>query len=284
MSLPQLLLVDDSEAVLAFGRAALSGHYQISTAKSGVEALAKMDAQCPAAVLLDLSMPEMDGDVVLAQMRRDPRLSQVPVVILSSEKGRAEACIAAGAAAFVAKPARAAELLAAIGRALDDVRRSANIGSLRLIPIEAGTFTLALPLDAVITVLAQPATQPLARGPAFLCEQLEVWGAPVPVLDLPLRLCVEHLRRVEERQLLIVRIGARRLAICVDAVHDPEELAPALLSQPDVATSSDQPDQLAGNELLRCATRTLASSSRGRLAVVDPAALLPSGLLEELAP
>ena len=89
MSLPALLLVDDSEAVLAFGRAALSGHYQIHTAQSGVEALAKLGRLRPAAVLLDLSMPQMDGDEVLARMQRVPELAQIPVVILASEKARA---------------------------------------------------------------------------------------------------------------------------------------------------------------------------------------------------
>ncbi len=42
MSLPHLLLVDDSEAVLAFQKAALSGHYAVSTALNGREALAKV--------------------------------------------------------------------------------------------------------------------------------------------------------------------------------------------------------------------------------------------------
>ena len=37
MSLPHLLLVDDSEAVLAFGKAALAGHYSVSTAMTGSE-------------------------------------------------------------------------------------------------------------------------------------------------------------------------------------------------------------------------------------------------------
>ncbi|HYV67858.1 MAG TPA: response regulator, partial [Myxococcales bacterium] len=73
MSLPHLLLVDDSESVLAFEKAALAGHYLFSTALNGREALTKVAQLKPAAVLLDLSMPEMDGDEVLAQMQRDPQ-------------------------------------------------------------------------------------------------------------------------------------------------------------------------------------------------------------------
>ena len=92
----RVLLVDDSEAVLAFGRAALSGHYQISTAASGVEALSRMQKLQPAAVLLDLSMPQMDGDEVLARMQKHSELAHIPVVILSSEKQRAQADVPGG--------------------------------------------------------------------------------------------------------------------------------------------------------------------------------------------
>src|SRR4051812_49619253 len=83
VSLPHLLLVDDSESVLAFEKAALAGHYVVSTAVNGREALTKVAQLRPAAVLLDLSMPEMDGDEVLAQMQQDPQLAGIPVIIVS---------------------------------------------------------------------------------------------------------------------------------------------------------------------------------------------------------
>ncbi|HYZ90574.1 MAG TPA: response regulator, partial [Myxococcales bacterium] len=123
MSLSHLLLVDDSEAVLAFEKAALSGHYQVSTAANGREALVKLLELKPAAVLLDLSMPEMDGDEVLARMRADPQLTRIPVIIVSSEKQRAEACLRAGARAFLAKPVRAQDLLPLVDRVLAECRR-----------------------------------------------------------------------------------------------------------------------------------------------------------------
>ena len=103
MSLPHLLLVDDSEAVLAFERAALSGHYAISTATTGREALAKVPQIEPDAILLDLSMPEMDGDEVLAHLQDDPDHRRIPVIIVTSEKLRAEACLRNGAKAYLPK-------------------------------------------------------------------------------------------------------------------------------------------------------------------------------------
>jgi CheY-like chemotaxis protein/chemotaxis signal transduction protein len=276
VSLPQLLLVDDSEAVLAFGRAALSGHYQISTAMSGVDALQRMQKMKPAAVLLDLSMPQMDGDEVLAQMQKVPELRRIPVVILSSETKRAQACLRAGAAAFVAKPARAADLLAAIGKAIDDAEKIAKAGSLAVLPLEAGPHLLALPLECIVTVLAQVATRHLPLGPAYLCELFMLWGEPILVLDLPKRLGIAHAKKLEERQLVVVRAGTTRLALCVDVVHDPEELPPAAISSSE---------ELGGTEhgLLREGLVAIAHGLRGVMPVLEPSSLASRALLAELA-
>ena len=275
MSLPQLLLVDDSEAVLAFGRAALSGHYQISCAQSGREALATLSRLRPAAVLLDLSMPEMDGDEVLARMKETPALAGIPVVILSSEKGRAPACLTAGAAAFVSKPARASELIAAIGQAIANAERAARAGSLAVLLLEVGPQTLALPLDCVVTVLAQPLTERAPVGPDELRETFLLWGQRVRVFDLATRLGVEHARKIEERQLVVLGRGALLLALGADRVHDPEELPPSLLlPQPD----ADAAGPLAG--LLRATAR----SSRGAVPVLEPRALLDRAASASAAP
>ena len=133
MSLPHLLLVDDSEAVLAFEKAALSGHYALSTATTGREALAKVPQIAPAAILLDLSMPEMDGDEVLAHLQDDPEFRRIPVIIISSERVRAEACLRNGAKAFLPKPIRAQELLPLVERVLEEARTAARAGNVAVL-------------------------------------------------------------------------------------------------------------------------------------------------------
>src|SRR5579863_6021852 len=102
--MPRVLLVDDSETALAYGRAALSERYAISVATDGVEGLAAIRSQRPAAVVLDLSMPRMDGEEVLAAMLADPELRRIPVIVLSAEADRAQACLRAGAVAVLPKP------------------------------------------------------------------------------------------------------------------------------------------------------------------------------------
>ena len=276
MSLPTLLLVDDSEAVLAFERAALSGHYQIATATNGREALDRLPQLMPAAVLLDLSMPEMDGDEVLQRMQKDPGLQRIPVIVISSETKRAERCLDFGARAFLPKPIRAKDLLPLLERVLGEARAREREGELAVLFVCAGTIELGLPLGAVTTVLHQTATQPLPLGPAYLREMIELHGAPVAVLDLPRRLGVEHLRPRVERKLVVVNCDGARLALCVDEVRDPEEIP-----RGDLTPRA----QLAGSQhgSLQEALLAVVKTPRGLLPVVDPRALLSPELLRKIA-
>src|SRR6476660_3323037 len=101
MGQPHIVVIDDSEAILAFTRAVLSQNYAVSTATNGREGLDLCKRLRPNLVLLDLSMPEMDGEAVLAQMKANSELDQIPVIIISSEQPRAEACLARGAQAYM---------------------------------------------------------------------------------------------------------------------------------------------------------------------------------------
>jgi len=275
VSLPHLLLVDDSESVLAFEKAALAGHYLFSTALNGREALTKVAQLKPAAVLLDLSMPEMDGDEVLAQMQRDPQLASIPVIIITSEKQRAEACLRGGAVAFLAKPIRAQDLLPLVGKVLEDARRVERAGSLAALFVDAGGVEVGLPLETVISVLHQTSTRPLPLGPAYLREMLEMHGEPVLVLDLPRRLGFAHTAAITDRKLVVVECGPQRLALCVDGVRDPEELPrEQVMPRDGVAGAEHGP--------LRDALIAVVRTGRGAVPVIDPRALASPKLLREL--
>jgi CheY-like chemotaxis protein/chemotaxis signal transduction protein len=276
VSLPHLLLVDDSEAVLAFEKAALSGHYAISTAMTGREALAKVPQIDPAAILLDLSMPEMDGDEVLARLQDDPSHRRIPVIIISSEKLRAEACLKNGAKAFLPKPIRAQELLPLVERVLEEARAVARAGNVAALFVSVGTVELGLPLDSVRNVMHQTATQPLPLGPSYLTEMIEFHGVPVAVLDLARRLGLEHAQPVLERKLVVVECDGARIALCVDDVRDPEELS---------ASDVTPRERLGGSEhgALQGALLGIARTARGPLPLIDPRALVSRELLRKLA-
>ncbi|HEY6005421.1 MAG TPA: response regulator [Anaeromyxobacter sp.] len=273
MSLPHLLLVDDSAAIVEYERAALSAHYATSDAADGVEALEKARELHPDAILLDLSMPRMNGEQALSRLKADPDLREIPVIVISSERDRAERTLSAGAAAFLPKPLRADELQAVVGRVLDDEARRRREGKVAVLGARVGSLDLGVPLEAVRTVAMIPETRPLPAGPFYLRDMFELHGEPVCVLDLAARLGVSSSVASHDRKVVVVETGEARLALCVDEVHDPEEFARA-----DVFA----PPQAGGDGPLRGAVRALVRTGQGAMPVLEPAALLSARLLRRL--
>jgi chemotaxis family two-component system response regulator Rcp1 len=96
----QILLVEDNEGDVRLTREALrEGHVRnnLSVAKDGVEALAMLrrepqygEAPRPDLVLLDLNLPKLDGRQVLEEIKKDPDLRRIPVVVLTTSKAEAD--------------------------------------------------------------------------------------------------------------------------------------------------------------------------------------------------
>ena len=270
MGQPHVLVVDDSEAILAFTRAVLSSTYAVSTARNGREGLDLCKRLIPDLLLLDLSMPELDGEAVLERLKAG-ELAHIPVIIISSEQSRAEACVARGAVACLIKPVRAEELLALVGRTIDAAVAKRTQGSLAVLPLKIGTMNLAIPLADVRHVMLQPAMRPLPGGPSYLAAFFELHGESVCVLDLAARFGVEHAKPMVDRVLVVVEYERVKLALCADGVHDPEAVLPADIQQ--VAPESG----LAG------ALRAVVKTTHGAMPVLHPPALLSRGLVRRLA-
>jgi PAS domain S-box-containing protein len=118
----RLLYIEDNAANADVMRGLLATQpgLVLTVSDSGLEGLAQARRDRPDAILLDLNLPDMDGLQVLTQLKRDPVLATVPVIVVSADatEQRIDAARAAGAAEYLAKPLRAAQLLAAIERAL----------------------------------------------------------------------------------------------------------------------------------------------------------------------
>ena len=86
---------------------------QVEEAASAAEALAKMRQQDYAVVLVDMNMPETDGLTLGRQVKQDPQLAQVPLIMLTSSHLREEAkqALEIGFAAHLVKPVKASRLL-----------------------------------------------------------------------------------------------------------------------------------------------------------------------------
>jgi len=121
----QVLVVDDSSVnryMLAQHVASL-GH-QATTAGDGREALGLLESTPFDLVLLDLMMPEMDGHEVLERMKGDPRLREIPVIMISGfdEIQAVVRCIEQGAEDYLPKPWDRVLLQARMGACLEKKR------------------------------------------------------------------------------------------------------------------------------------------------------------------
>jgi CheY-like chemotaxis protein len=87
--------------------------YRVLEAEDGVTGLAVVREQRPPLVLLDISLPDLDGLQVVAAMKADPELALIPVIALtaSAMRGDRERFLAAGCDDYLSKPVQALELL-----------------------------------------------------------------------------------------------------------------------------------------------------------------------------
>ena len=108
-----VLVVDDNADMRAYLARLLRQRWQVDTAGNGREALQVMAKKAPDLVLSDVMMPELDGFGLIAAMRADAQLHDVPVLLLSAragEEARIEG-VNAGADDYLVKPFSARELL-----------------------------------------------------------------------------------------------------------------------------------------------------------------------------
>jgi len=113
----RITVIEDNADNRLLVEALLDDQYELTEYENGADALEAMPACPPDLVLLDISLPEMDGVEVLQRMRADARLASVPAIALtahSREEERRKA-ISAGFDAVVAKPIETGELLETIG-------------------------------------------------------------------------------------------------------------------------------------------------------------------------
>lgn len=118
-----VLVVDDSPTIRGFARLLLrSLDVNVVEAEDGSKGLAAARASAPALVLADVNMPVMDGLAMTRELRKDPALKKVPVLLLTGEKSEdlQKKGREAGANELLTKPLQAAELQAAVRRWLGE--------------------------------------------------------------------------------------------------------------------------------------------------------------------
>lgn len=114
MAVRVLIVDDDEDARMLLSRALARGGLtvDVQTAVDGRDALDRIAATAPHAVITDLMMPHMDGFELCAALRAAPSTAAIPVLIVTALEGEADRArgLAAGADEYLTKPISADDL------------------------------------------------------------------------------------------------------------------------------------------------------------------------------
>ena len=203
----KILVVDDEPDTVEMIEVNLKAHgYEVLSAGGGEEALQKARAALPDLILLDIMLPEVDGMEVCKILRRDPRTSGIPIVMLTAKAGEIDRVLGLelGADDYVTKPFSPRELVLRVKRLLRSgpapeekcdhlVWKELSIDLLRhVVSLKGKPVDLTATEFKLLTVLAQ------RRGRVQSRERLlhDVWEYDT-LIDT--RTVDTHMRRLREK-------------------------------------------------------------------------------------
>jgi two-component system, OmpR family, KDP operon response regulator KdpE len=199
----RVLVIDDEPQIRKFLRISLNAYgYEVVEAVRGEDGIAKCATARPNLVILDLGLPDLDGQEVIARIRE---WSKIPIIVLSVRAGEAEkvAALDRGADDYVTKPFGIQELLARVRAAL----RGRSQDGKPLAVVTVGDLTIDIPRRrvqlagadlrlsrkefAILRLLAQHAGRIVTHQHLMR----EIWGPANEQETHYLRIYIGHLRQ-----------------------------------------------------------------------------------------
>lgn len=119
---PLVLLIDDvDDNTDMYAQFLEFEGYQVETAVNGAEGTRKARALSPKVIVMDLSMPVLDGWNATRELKADETTRQIPIIVLTAHamKGTAETVAAAGADAYLVKPCAPEDLEMEVRRQME---------------------------------------------------------------------------------------------------------------------------------------------------------------------
>ena len=124
----KILSVDDSRTIrIIVGRAFQTFDCKMVEACNGEEGLATAAREMPDLIILDVTMPVMDGVTMLTKLKEDPTLKGIPVIMLTAESGRENVLHIAklGVRDYLVKPFKENELIEKAGKIVSLQKKAA---------------------------------------------------------------------------------------------------------------------------------------------------------------
>src|SRR5690606_6462333 len=187
-------------------RRLLSPYWKVETVPDGAAALASIRAQRPDLVLADVMMPGLDGFGLLREIRADPQMADLPVVMLSARAGEQSRIqgLDTGADDFLVKPFSARELRARVRSHLALSNARAEMSRERALSREREHLAMRIAkaqredFESIFMRTANPFV--ILRGPEYVLElanpaACRIWGrSHDEVIDRPLLDALPELR------------------------------------------------------------------------------------------
>lgn len=163
----RLLLIDDDPNLILLVKDYLEFRgYEVMTAENGREALDMLDKDTPDMIICDVMMPEMDGYSLVEHVRKDSRMSWIPVLFLSA-KGQSQDRVkglSTGADVYMVKPFEPEELVAQVESSLKAASRLLSHQTAK--PGVESAHKIQVPFDVELTPTELKVVQFVARGMA----------------------------------------------------------------------------------------------------------------------
>jgi DNA-binding response OmpR family regulator len=126
MSQKTILVVDDEKDLVDFVRLRLeTNNYAVVAAADGEEALGAVEKNNPDLIILDILLPKLDGFKVCEKLKKDPRFSKIPIIMLTAKGQEKDILLAKqmGADAYISKPFDAQLLLYDVKKLLEEFHK-----------------------------------------------------------------------------------------------------------------------------------------------------------------
>ena len=134
----KVLVVEDEQNISNFISTVLTANdFDVLVAQTGAEAISMITSHCPDLIILDLGLPDMDGQAILKEVRS---WSNLPIIVVSARTHEHDkvAALDLGADDYIEKPFGTSELLARIRTAIRHTRTSLDNGEIA----QSGKFTV----------------------------------------------------------------------------------------------------------------------------------------------
>ena len=114
-----VLVVDDEPIVVEIAKRKLEElGYEVTTAGNGEEALERLKDKVPDLIVLDIQMPKMNGYTFMVEMRKQPNMNNVPIIVLTAYNEMEPIFKRHGIKAYLLKPLKLQDLLAKVAEVI----------------------------------------------------------------------------------------------------------------------------------------------------------------------